>query len=337
MGKLSYFLHFCTSLIITNCIYREEAFHFFDSFYYKDKFEGYEKQQTKKKCTVHDGPNCYFLSKYDEVKDSLLNAEPDIKTFKYKKLNKIKNYLLDSTDIIKNKDNNQFSQIFEIHNDLEMTFFLNFDLYDIKTQKNDIIAPEEIMSEFEYDYIKLTIYGKLILTYKNQIKPKKIPETLEEEINTPRGTYGIIDSNYLKIKFDKPMFLISLFIKKNINNKNNKPFNIFAEYNGESFIIATEHNAVYHKWIKVNTIYALSNSITLPKGFDIDNISIYYSSSYDDFYTHNFKKEKYSKGIDKSIIEGIINNNIKIVNYGEFEKYNEYLNIKQIEENEEMN
>ena len=333
MGKLSYFLLFFTSVIIINCIYREEAFHFFDSFYNKDKFELYEKQQIKKKCSSHDGPNCFFLSKYEEVKDSLINAEPEIETIRYKTLNKIKNYLLDSTEIIKNKDKNQL--ILQFNNDFEMTFFLNFDLFDIKTHNNDIIAPEEIISEYEYDYIKLTIYGKLILTYKDQIKPKKIPETLEEEIDTPRGTYGIINSNYLKIKFNKPMFLISLFIKKNINNKNDKPFNIFAEYNGESFVIATEFNAEYNKWIKVNTIYALSNSITLPKGFDIDNINIYYSSGYDDFYTPNYKNEKYSKTIDKSIIEGIINNKIKIINYGEFEKYNDYLNIKQIEENEE--
>jgi len=337
MGKLSYFLNAFSSLIMINCIYREEAFHFFDSFYYKDKFEIYEKQQSKKKCSGHDGPNCFFLSKYNEIEDSLINSEPEIKTIKYKTLNKIKNYLLDSTDIIKNKDKNKFSQIFEINNDLEMSFLLNFDLYDIKTQKNDIIAPEEILSEFEYDYIKLTIYGKLILTYKNQIKPKKIPETLEEEINTPSGTYGIIDSNHLKIKFDKPMFLISLFIKKNINNKSDKPFNIFAEYKGESFVIATELNAEYNKWIKVNTIYALSNSIILPKGFDIDNINIYYSSNYDDFYIPKFKNEKYSKKIDKSIIEGIISNKIQIVNYAEYENFNEYLNIKQNEEIEELN
>ena len=61
MGKLSYFLNAFSSLIMINCIYREEAFHFFDSFYYKDKFEIYEKQQSKKKCSGHDGPNCFFL------------------------------------------------------------------------------------------------------------------------------------------------------------------------------------------------------------------------------------------------------------------------------------
>jgi len=207
-----------------------------------------------------------------------------------------------------------------------MSLFLNFDLYDIKTKNNDIIAPDEIISNYEYGFIKLTLYGKLILTNKNQIIPKKLPETIEEHYDTPIGTYGIIDSNKLIIKFDKPMFFISLCIKKNKNNFSDKPFNVYAEYNGRSFLIATEHNAEYNKWIKVDTIYALSNSIILPKGFDIDNLFIFYSSSYDD-NTPKITQNKYSKIIQNSIKEEGINKIFQIIGLNNADDINEFQNL----------
>ena len=70
---------YISSLLIIKCTYRQEAYHFFDNFYYKDKIELYEKQQNNKKCTSRDGPDCFFLSKYNNIENSLKNITPEIK------------------------------------------------------------------------------------------------------------------------------------------------------------------------------------------------------------------------------------------------------------------
>ena len=58
---LFYFLN------LSICTYRQEAYHFFDDFYYNEILSIYDKQLSngKKKniCSMIDGPNCFFISK----------------------------------------------------------------------------------------------------------------------------------------------------------------------------------------------------------------------------------------------------------------------------------
>ena len=312
---------YISSLLIIKCTYRQEAYHFFDNFYYKDKIELYEKQQNNKKCTSRDGPDCFFLSKYNNIENSLKNITPEIKIPYYLTLLNLKESLSDSTNVVKSKAKLEVSKPFELNSVTQLTLLLNFESFDVKTKIKDILAPEEIVTNFDMGFIKLTLFGKLLLTYNNQIKTNEKPKNLEEESNTPSGTYGIIESNELIIKFDKPMFLVSLFIKKNKNNKSNLPFIIYAEYKGKQFSIATEKNAQYNKWTKVNTLRALSDLVILPKGFDIDNLSILYSSNYDENHPH-ISQGKYSKMIEKAIKQGLSSGTVKVVNLADLQNVN---------------
>ena len=312
---------YISSLLIIKCTYRQEAYHFFDNFYYKDKIELYEKQEKNKKCTIKDGPDCFFLSKYNNIENSLKNITPEIKIPYYLTLNNLKESLSDSTNIIKSKEKLESSKPFDLNSITQLTLLLNFESFDVKTKIKDIIAPEEIITNFDMGFIKLTLIGKLILTYKNQIKPIEKPKNFEEESNTPTGTYGIIESNELIIKFDKPMFLISLFIKKNKKNQSNLPFKIYAEYKGSKFNIATEKYVYYDKWTKVKTINALSDLVILPKGFDIDNLSILYSSNYDENHPR-ISQGQYSKMIEKAIKQGLSTSSFKVVNLADLQNVN---------------
>ena len=322
-NKIKNILLFLSTIIFIECTYRQEAYHFFDNFYYKDIFETFEKQQPIKKCSAKDGPECFFLSNYNkDYREPLYNIRPEIRIPDYLSIRTIKDSLLDSTDIIKKKAKSTLNKPYNLNSVTQMALLLNFESFDVKTKNKDMIAPSEIITNFELGYIKLTLYGKLLLTYNNKIQSVKNIESLEDKYNIPSGTYGIIQSEKLIIKFDKPMFFNSLFIKKNKDNRSKQPFEVYGEFKGKTFLIGSENNAEYDKWIKVNTINALTDSIILPKGFDIDNLSIVYSSSYDS-QAPKISQGKYSKIIEKAIKQGLSTANVKVINLNDLQNIND--------------
>ena len=48
--------------IITATIIKE-GYHFFDIFYYKDMYKNFVTQKNNNKCSIDEGPNCYYTPK----------------------------------------------------------------------------------------------------------------------------------------------------------------------------------------------------------------------------------------------------------------------------------
>ena len=67
--------------IINLCTYRKEAFHIFDPYYYGDLFNLYSNNIAINKCSISQGPNCFFLNKYNQIENDFNNMNIKKKIF----------------------------------------------------------------------------------------------------------------------------------------------------------------------------------------------------------------------------------------------------------------
>ena len=57
----------CFSLFINiNTTLISEGYHFFDTFYYKDMYKDFIKQKKSNKCSIENGPNCFYIKGKNE-------------------------------------------------------------------------------------------------------------------------------------------------------------------------------------------------------------------------------------------------------------------------------
>ena len=302
------FLSILYILSLVNSTIIKDGYHFFDVFYYRDIYKSYIKQKKNNKCSIEDGPNCFFIKSKNEsdISKELKQIFPDNNTLANETLEDIYFKLKNSTKLISEKESSGTSsiddEVFSLDNPYVMSLLLSFESYDEKTINGDIYAPETIDTPFELGRVTLTILGKLRLTQKDS---KKYELPMVSSIERPQGSYAFVESKEVIIKFNLKSTIGSLFIKKNKYNQNNKAFYLYGYKNGNKQIISKIQNVPSNQWISINGDGKKYDSIGLIRGFDFDNIVI--NSSMDGLINYKKKKKKLFSSFISEKLSNVIN------------------------------
>ena len=291
------FLFFIISLINSTII--TEGYHFFDSFYYRDMYKNFLKQRKSNKCSIDEGPNCFFIQNKNgsQIEIELKNIYPENTILINEKPEEIYAKLKNSTNSISEKDTSTIEdEIFEFDSPYVMTLLLSFESYDEKTKQGDIYAPETIDTAFDIGRVTLTIFGKLRLSQKDC---EKYHSKIISKQERPQKTYAYVESKEVIIKFNVKSTINSLYIKKNKYNQNNKTFYLYGYKNGNKYLITKIQNVPSTEWIKINGDGKKYESIGLMRGFDYDNIAI--MSSMEGLPNYNQLTKQFSSFIKEKI------------------------------------
>jgi hypothetical protein len=188
-----------------------------------------------------------------------------------------------------------------------MNLLLNFESFDIQTATKDVYMPEERVINFNVGFIKINFLGKLRLTQeRNKAVSKK---AIKNE--PPLATYGIIEDRDLYIKFDKPVVIKQLFMRP--HKEPEDKFKL-VELNINGYL--HEHPEFSHKfhinynnreWTKINLSNKVIDTIRLPVGFEVDDISISHDSEFGDPSEH----QDQLTNIIQTVIDELIEENTK--------------------------
>ena len=284
-----------------------EGYHFFDIFYYRDYYKNILSQKKDNKCSIEDGPSCYYIKGKDEnmISSELKSLYPDKEIFKKEKNEQIYSKIKESTKLIQGKDTKELEEeVYSFDTPYMVSLYLTFESYDEKTKYNDIYAPETIDNQYESGRLTLTITGKLRLTQKNAERyESKILSNLRDE--GPRKTYAYVESKEVIFKFSSKSSINSLYIKKNKFNIKNKNFYLYGYVNGHRHIITKVENVPSARWVKVNGNGQMYDYIGLIRGFDYDNFVINAMATKDEMSEVSKLNKKYSSAFNEKINEMI--------------------------------
>ena len=284
-----------------------EGYHFFDIFYYRDYYKNILSQKKDNKCSIEDGPSCYYINGKDEnmISSELKSLYPDKEIFKKEKNEHIYSKIKESTKLIQGKDTKELEEeVYSFDTPYMVSLYLTFESYDEKTKYNDIYAPETIDNQYESGRLTLSITGKLRLTQKNAERyESKILSNLRDE--GPRKTYAYVESKEVIFKFSSKSSINSLYIKKNKFNIKNKNFYLYGYVNGRRHIITKVENVPSSRWVKVNGNGQMYNYIGLIRGFDYDNFVINAMATKDEMSEVSKLNKKYSSAFNEKINEMI--------------------------------
>jgi hypothetical protein len=292
-------LFFFLIISLINSTIITEGYHFFDSFYYRDMYKNFLKQRKSNKCSIDEGPNCFFIQNKNgsQIEIELKNIYPENTILINEKPEEIYAKLKNSTNSISEKDTSTIEdEIFEFDSPYVMTLLLSFESYDEKTKQGDIYAPETIDTPFDIGRVTLTIFGKLRLSQKDC---EKYHSKIISKQERPQKTYAYVESKEVIIKFNVKSTINSLYIKKNKYNQNNKTFYLYGYKNGNKYLITKIQNVPSTEWIKINGDGKKYESIGLMRGFDYDNIAI--MSSMEGLPNYNQLTKQFSSFIKEKI------------------------------------
>ena len=282
----------------------KEGYHFFDSFYYKDLYKNYKIQKEKNKCTIDDGPNCYFIPKQKHlIYSDLKHFFPNFKLFSKESEENIINKLKNITQTITNKDIETIQdKIMSFDSPLVMSLFLTFESYDEKTKLNDIYSPETIDTQFDIGRLTLTILGKLRISQRDS-KLYESPNNniLEAKDEKPKGSYAFVESKEVLMKFNSKSTIASMYIKKNKFNTQNKNFYLYGYREQQKYLI---------------TKIQKYDSVLLIRGFDYDNIVINAQVTKENAIDYNKITRKYNEIVSNKI-NGAIQDVMKQIKSGD--------------------
>ena len=247
------FIIFLSDKNINSTLIRE-GYHFFDIFYYKDIYKDFIKQKNNNKCTIDEGPNCYFLPKNKtEISYDLKDIFPENDSFLKDEPENIYKKIKEQTQLISNKDIDSLEEkLYSFDSPLVMSLFLTFESYDEKTRINDIYSPETIDTQFDVGRLTLTILGKLRISQKNAKLYESPNYPLETKDEKPKGSYAFVESKEVLIKFNSKAMISSLYIKRNNYNTKNKPFYLYGYKGEKKHLITKMENVPSSYWMKVN-------------------------------------------------------------------------------------
>ena len=306
--SLIFFIYITSILFINiNTKIISEGYHFFDIFYYRDFYQNIITQKKNNKCSIEDGPSCYYIKSKDEdiILSELKELYPDKELFKKESNEKIYSKIKASTKLIQGKDVKEIEEeIYSFDTPYMVSLYLTFESYDEKTKDNDIYAPETIDNQYETGRLTLTISGKLRLSQKNAEKyESKLVVNLREE--GPKKTYAYVESKEVIFKFSSKSSINYLYIKKNRYNLKNKNFYLYGYVNGHRHIISKVENVPSSRWIKVNGNGEMYDSIGLIRGFDYDNFVINALATKDEMFEVSKLSKKYYSAFNEKINEVI--------------------------------
>lgn len=297
---ISYFININSTII-------SEGYHFFDIFYYKDIYKSIIRQKKSNKCSIEDGPNCIFIKSKDknEISKDLKNIYPDKDTFFQETQENILLKLKEETKKINTKEKESIEdEVFSFDSPYVMSLYLTFESYDEITKKGDIYAPETIDTQYDVGRITLNIIGKLRLSQKNSEKYENpLPKNIKEE--GPKGTYAFVESKEVIIKFNTKSSISSVYIKKNLYNKDDKTFYLYGYKDGKKIKITKLQNVPSTQWIKVTGDNKKYDSIGLLRGFDYDNFIINAAINAEQSSDLNKYSKKYSSFLNEKINDAI--------------------------------
>ena len=300
--KSIYILFLCLSTFTKSTII-SEGYHFFDVFYYRDMYKSFIKQNKINKCSIGDGPNCVFIQSKskNEISKDLKNIYPDSEEFFQETPENILLKLKEKTKLISTKEKEKLDEeIFSFDSPYVMSLYLTFESYDEKTKEGDIYAPETIDTPYDVGRMTLNVFGKLRLSQKNIEKfEDPTPKSLKQE--GPKGTYAFVESKEVFINFNSKSSIVSLYIRKNSYNKNNKTFYLYGYKDGNKHIITKVQNVPSNRWIKINGDEKKYDSIGLIRGFDYDNLIINTPVNLEKTFDVNKYKKKYSSFLNEKI------------------------------------
>ena len=280
-----------------------EGYHFFDIFYYRDIYKNIIKQKKNNKCSIEDGPNCAFIKSKNktQISQELKTIFPDTEEFLNETPENILLKLKEKTKLISTKEKETIDdEVFSFDSPYVMSLYLTFESYDEITKLGDIYAPETIDTAYDVGRLTLTIIGKLRLSQKNAEKfINPIPKRIKDE--GPRGSYAFVESKEVLIKFNSKSSVSSVYIKKNIYNKENKTFYLYGYKDGHKHTITKLQNVPSNQWIKVNGDGKKYDSIGLIRGFDYDNFIINASINSENSSDLNKYSKKYSSILNEKI------------------------------------
>ena len=285
------------------CTYRQEAYHFFDDFYYNEILSTYDKQLSNEKkkniCSMIDGPNCFFISKNI--------YEPSISNFSELRAyynNSIKKY---STDRKKVK---------LLTSNLLYKLYLTFESYNLKVlnSEKDFFFPSELLisSKNSY-YFKVYTKGKLLIQNKEENFYRN-EDAISQKFK-PRDAYGITLD---EVEFSLGNKFYFRYVYVRCHNFNNK-YSIKGIDDDKEVIFEFKDTVeCNNKWKKVsfNEYMEISYLIISPN-IEIDNIL--FEKNMDDI--NNESLNQYNK--KKKLIEiktKIITKNLEYIIKIEIEK-----------------
>ena len=326
---ISYFLTIKATMI-------KESFHFFDIFYYKDLYKDYLKQISNNKCTLDQGPNCFFIPKnISLISKELTSIYPEQSEFIKQNPENIFLKLKEEIQLIGEKDTESIEdKLYSFDSPYVMSLFLTFESYDEKTKYYDIYAPETIDTPFDIGRVTLTILGKLRISQKDS-KLYEMPNSLDIKDERPKGSYAYVESKEVLIKFNSKSIISSLYIKKNKYNTQNKNFYLYGYKDNKKYLIAKMQNVPSSSWIKVSGDSKKYDSILLIRGFDYDNFVINSQVNKDNSVGYEKINQKYSEAM-KEKINIAIKDAMKEIKSGDIKKIKESgenIKIVQIELN----
>jgi len=307
-----------------------EGYHFFDTFYYKDMYKDFIKQKKSNKCSIEEGPNCFYIKgkNEQELQKDLNTIFHDNDLSVKESPEEIFSKLKANSKLINNKEDDIIDEdVYSFDSPYVMSLQLTFESFDEMTKNGDIYSPETIDTPYDIGRITLTIVGKLRLSQKNA-EQFEIPGEIRMKEDRPRGTYAFVESKEVFVKFNSKSTFVSLYIKKNGFNKDNKPFFLYGYKNGKKKLITKIQNVPSNEWIKISGDGKKYDSIGLIRGFDFDNIVIYGSVNAENSDDLNKLTKKYSSALNEKI-NGAIRNALSQINTKDL-KSNGKSNVKVI-------
>ena len=252
----------------------------FNNYIYSNRMKIFIVQNETKKCSLHNGPNCYYvenkiMSNNDNGEN---NGNSNNKNLDYKKewiniysksneLSFLNIYKEITTNTLKYKNyispKNDTEQVPQPTN---LYLSLTFESYDDITIKGDTYAYPSKTINFFTEMIYIEIIGKLRLQYGEDLQ-------LKNQMRYPCKTFGIIESSNLNIKLGGKKFICEYFY---LRSRNDNIYKVSIEGyfgNKKIFSVSKEINYANKKsWLKV-TLPPNSeiDRLVLPGGIDVDN------------------------------------------------------------------
>ena len=299
------FIFFIVHSELNKAIYIFSGIKTLNKFLYYSRYKEYYNQKKMNKCSLNNGPNCYFIenkfiqnyniiANNDNINNEWIYFYNKTQNYEYNQTlqyfeNYTKNYIEKKSKKIDKEQNSQ-GEVFK--------YLMTFDSFDEYTIKKDTYFDQKLLIKSFYDKeFIIEIKGKLKLSYDKDLSEYYL-NVIDNEY--PSTTYGIIESNYITISFKGKPFICNFFYIKS-HNKNNKSEQIyFYGYIGNKIVFSYSYNDNIkrkEKWLKVffPSSY-LINILIISGPYDIDNISFTFpDKKYEDsnlYNNYNYKNKE---------------------------------------------
>ena len=256
-----------------------------NKFLYYGRIKIFEEQIEYNKCSLNQGPVCYFSDK-NYAKNFLIenneNTEINIINKQWVEiLKKIKEYNIEKIKkniiyLASNYISKYFTEIDEEQNPKNqiLNLLLTFDSFDVDTIKGDIYLEEKMGKIIYNEQIIADIKGKLLLKYDKDLSEKSL---ISQYKDYPKTTYGVIESDDISISFGGRLFIVNYFyIKGHDEISKFEPINFYG-YLEDKIVYGytyTDNKKRNEKWLKVTFPELIAIDLLIVSGmYDIDNIS----------------------------------------------------------------